>query len=78
VFATIAVARERKELTVYPHTHNNELAQAHQAELWEEAAQHRLARQVRTARQLPPQGRGATLLDQCIGVIARLRAMVAA
>jgi hypothetical protein len=47
---------------VYPHTHNNELAQAHQAELREEAAEHRLARQVRTARQLPPQGRGATIV----------------
>ena len=72
------VARERKELPLYPHTYNNELAQAHQAELREEAAQHRRARQVRTAPQVPPQGRGATLLDQCIGVIARLRAMVVA
>jgi hypothetical protein len=78
VFATIAVARERKELTVYPHTHNNELAQAHQAELREEAAQHGLARLSRTTPQVPPQGRGATLVEQCIGAIARLRAMVVA
>ena len=66
------MARERKELTLYPHTYNNELAQAHQAELREEVAQLRLARQV------PPQPRGATLLERCIGVIARLRAIVVA
>ena len=66
------MARERKELTVYPHTHNYDVAQAHQAELREEVAQLRLARQV------PPQPRGATLLERCIGVIARLRAMVVA
>jgi hypothetical protein len=70
------VASDRKELTLYPHTYNYDLVQAHQADLREEVAQHRLAQQVRTARQVPPQPRGAALLDRCIGVIARLRAMV--
>jgi hypothetical protein len=63
---------------LYPHTYSDELVQAHQADLREEAAQQRLARQVRTARQGPPQPQGRTLLDQCIGAIARLRAMVVA
>ena len=63
---------------MYPHRYNYELAQAHQAALREEVAQHRMARQARTARQVPPQPRGETLLDRRIGVIARLRAMVVA
>jgi hypothetical protein len=49
--------RERKELTLYPHTYNYELAQGHQADLREEVAQHRLARQARMARGVPPQPR---------------------
>jgi hypothetical protein len=72
------MASQRKELTLYPHTYNYDVAQAHQAELREIVAQLRLARQVRTARQVPPQPRGATLLERCIGVIARLRAIVVA
>jgi hypothetical protein len=76
------VARERKELSLYPypHTYGYQVAQAHQAELREEAAQQWLARQVRRAPQGPVQPRreGTTLLDQCRGAIARLRAMVVA
>lgn len=63
---------------MYPRTYSYELAQAHQADLREEAAQQQLARQVRRARQGPVQPQGTTLLEQCIGVIARLRAMVVA
>ena len=54
-----------------PH---DELARAYQAALQQEAAQHRMAEQVRTARQVPPQPRGDTLLDWGIAVLARLRA----
>ena len=43
-----------------PH---DELARAYQAALQQEAAQHRMAEQVRTAPQVPPQARGDTLLD---------------
>jgi hypothetical protein len=68
------VARERKERPVYPCSYSYALAQAHQAKLRQEAAQQRLARQGRTARQGVPQPQGTTLLDQCRGAIARLRA----
>jgi hypothetical protein len=63
---------------LYPRTYRYESVQAHQADVREEAAQQRLARQVRTARQGPPQPQGTTLLDQCIRALARLRAMVVA
>ena len=63
---------------MYPHRYNYELAQAHQAALREEVAQHRMTRQARTAHRVPPQPRGETLLDWGIGMIASLRAMVVA
>jgi hypothetical protein len=56
-----------------PH---DKLARAFQAALQQEAAQHWMAEQVRTARQVPPQPRGDTLLDRGIGLLARLRAVV--
>ena len=49
--------REQKELTLYPHHYNYELAHRHQAYLREEAAQQRLARQARAARGGPAQPR---------------------
>jgi hypothetical protein len=49
--------REQKEPTLYPHHHNYELAQRHLADLREEAAQQRLARQARVARGGPAQPR---------------------
>jgi hypothetical protein len=52
-----SVMREQKELTLYPHHYNYDLAQTHLADLREELAQHRLARQVRMARGGPVQPR---------------------
>ena len=55
---------------------HDELARAHRLALQQEAAQHRMAEQVRTARQAPPQPRAATLLNRGVGLLARLRAVV--
>ena len=49
--------RERKELTLYPHHYNYDLAQRHLADLRDELVQQRLARQVRLARREPAQPR---------------------
>jgi hypothetical protein len=56
-----------------PH---DELARAYQAALQQEAAQQRMAEQLRMVRQVPPQPRGDTLLDWGIGLLARLRAVL--
>jgi hypothetical protein len=56
-----------------PH---DEMARAYLAALRQEAAEHRMTEQVRTARQVPPQPRGDTLLDWGIRLLARLRAVV--
>jgi hypothetical protein len=56
-----------------PH---DEMARAYLAALRQEAAEHRMAEQVSTARQAPPQPRAATLLAWAIGLLARLRAVV--
>ena len=49
--------REHKEPTLYPHHYRYELAQRHLADLREEAAQQRLARQARVAREGPARPR---------------------
>ena len=63
-----------KEQTMYPP--HDEMARAYLAALRQEAAEHRMAEQVSTARQAPPQPRAATLLAWGIGQLARLRAVV--
>jgi hypothetical protein len=54
----------------------DEMARAYLAGLRQEAAEHRMAEQVRTARQAPPQPRAATVLAWGSGLLARLRAVV--
>ena len=54
----------------------DEMARAYLAGLRQEAAEHWMAKQVSTARQVSPQPRGDSLLDWGIGLLARLRAVV--
>ena len=54
----------------------DEMARAYLAALRQEAAEHRLAEQVSTARQVPPQSRATPLLVWGIALLARLRAAV--